>query len=313
MRARIELLLGLGLCALASSALASQPGQPLDCSDWVFLEPGLSCTVMIPRGHCEVSFPGYDDSACSVGGTSAVDNQSRLITLQNGPPLPSCGQFSPGDNAQIVQYTGGTGSVVAYIAGRCVGSNRADFVRFGINAGAGHGFTFDAVGGRLLIPMNTFCVGYAAGDCPEDYDGDGVPDPFPTEYGSLDKRQIMVISGFATMFDVLQTYTPTLGLGVPHMPEGLGGADHFDTYWGPLTKPIDFTQAHPLQCGYPATPPHVGDYETVTDTLPTPAPDNGYYYLTATTYQGQTRYGRKTTAGKLSGRDPALLPACVNP
>jgi hypothetical protein len=124
----------------------------------------------------------------------------------------------------------------------------------------------------------------------------------------------MAIGGFPTLFDVVQTYTPPpsqLSFRVPYMPEGLGGADHFDTYWGPLTKPIDFTQAHPLQCGYPATPPHVGDYETVNDTLPTPTADSGYYYLTATTYQGQTRYGRKTSGGKLSGRDPSLLPACA--
>ena len=28
------------------------------------------------------------------------------------------------------------------------------------------------------------------------------------------------------------------------------------------------------------------------------------------TYQGATRYGRKTIAGHLSGRDPAGLPGC---
>ena len=69
-------------------------------------------------------------------------------------------------------------------------------------------------------------------------------------------------------------------------------------------------QAHPLQCNYPATPPHVGDYLTVADTVPTPAPGQGVYYVTAATYQGATRYGRKTTAGHLSGRDPAMLPTC---
>ncbi|MHC4089481.1 MAG: hypothetical protein ACYSVY_04240 [Planctomycetota bacterium] len=28
---------------------ASEPGEPLDCSDWVFLEPGLSCSVLIDK------------------------------------------------------------------------------------------------------------------------------------------------------------------------------------------------------------------------------------------------------------------------
>lgn len=54
----------------------------------------------------------------------------------------------------------------------------------------------------------------------------------------------------------------------------------------------------------------VGDYLTVEDTLPTPAPGNGYYYVTAVNYQGQRRYGRKSTGGALTGRDPAVLPGC---
>jgi len=31
------------------------------------------------------------------------------------------------------------------------------------------------------------------------------------------------------------------------------------------------------------------------------------------TYQGQTRYGRKRQGTAMSGRDPAVLPACVQP
>ena len=67
---------------------------------------------------------------------------------------------------------------------------------------------------------------------------------------------IAAISGFPTMFDILQTYTPqpaALGFRVPYMPEGMAGADHFDTYWGPLVHPIDFTQAHP--CNADIRPP----------------------------------------------------------
>ncbi len=60
-----------------------------------------------------------------------------------------------------------------------------------------------------------------------------------------------------------------------------------------------------------AMPPAVGDYVTVADPLPDPAPGQGCYYVTAVTYQGQTRYGRKSMGGVLSGRDPVVLPACV--
>ena len=31
------------LSVVSVGAIASEPGQPLDCSDWVFLEPGFSC------------------------------------------------------------------------------------------------------------------------------------------------------------------------------------------------------------------------------------------------------------------------------
>jgi len=96
----------------------------------------------------------------------------------------------------------------------------------------------------------------------------------------------VAISGFATTFEILQTYTPTAGplsFRVPYMPEGFQYADFFDTYYGDLATVGDWSQARPLQCGYPATPPSVGDYLTVEDTLPDPAPGAGRYYVTAVT------------------------------
>ena len=72
----------------------------------------------------------------------------------------------------------------------------------------------------------------------------------------------------------------------------------------------DWSQAQPLQCGYPASVPTVGDYITVNDPLPDPAPGAGRYYVTSVNYQGQIRYGRKNVNGVLSGRDPAVLPPC---
>jgi len=65
------------------------------------------------------------------------------------------------------------------------------------------------------------------------------------------------------------------------MPEGFQHADYFDTFYGDLATVGDWSQAQPLQCGYPATAPSVGDYLTVEDTLPTPSPGQGYYYVTA--------------------------------
>ena len=48
-------VVGLCLFALAAPLLASNPGEPLDCTDWVFLVPGLSCSV----------FTEVDDAATS--------------------------------------------------------------------------------------------------------------------------------------------------------------------------------------------------------------------------------------------------------
>ena len=35
----------LAVFLLCTPALASAPGEPADCSDWQFFQPGLSCAV----------------------------------------------------------------------------------------------------------------------------------------------------------------------------------------------------------------------------------------------------------------------------
>jgi len=128
-----------------------------------------------------------------------------------------------------------------------------------------------------------------------------------------DAETSMWITGFPTIYEIGQTYLPSeqvIGYRVPHMPEQFVAADWFDTYWGDLATVGDWSQAQPLQCGYPATSPSFGDYFAVEDTLPMPTPGNGYYYVTAVNYQGQRRYGRRSNGGVLTGRDPAGLPRC---
>jgi len=124
---------------------------------------------------------------------------------------------------------------------------------------------------------------------------------------------ILAVSGFSPLFEILQTYTPTadaLQFHVPAHPEGLRSADHFDTYWGHVSDLPDFTQAQPMQCHYPVSPPAVGDYLTVADTSPQPTAGTANYTVTAVTYGTQRRYGRKLINGVMSGRNPVLLPVC---
>ena len=69
-----------------------------------------------------------------------------------------------------------------------------------------------------------------------------------------------------------------------------------DTDW----EPLDFTQGHSFAGNDPAAQPQVGDYLTVPDTVPKPAPGEGVYYVASATHQGAISYGRKTTARHLS-------------
>jgi hypothetical protein len=184
-------------------------------------------------------------------------------------------------------------TTIAFVQSRPNGSGDLDYAYPSCSPGLCVGgranlLVFDSANGRLIFGVRSVGTGYV--------------------YSST-----IVISGFPSLFEVQESYQPQPAawtFRVPVRPEGMGAADHFDTYWGNLAHPLDFAQAHPLACNYPATPPHVGDYLTVADTVPTPEPGQGVYYVTAATYQGATRYGRKTTAGHLSGRDPAALPAC---
>ena len=290
------------LVAFASSgAFASEVGQPLDCSDWTILVPGITCSASTPLGLL--------NAACSLwvssGGNLAIDNEGYRYALRTiRVPLTGCDVCDPA-TIEVVRFRGSTEQVVASVSSReapdfrdnlrtvdamsgcCSGGCGSSS---GPNLTVGDHILFDPIAGRLLVTVKSFSNPNGGG------------------------WWIMALDGFASLFDVLQSYTPqpaALGFRVPAHPEGMRAADHFDTYWGHLSTVGDWSQAHPLQCNYPAAAPNVGDYLTVADTVPTPVPGRGIYYVTAATYQGATRYGRKTTAGHLTGRDPALLPACT--
>lgn len=296
MRAR-PLVATLLVLVASSIAVASEPGQPLDCSDMVILQPGLSCTTVIQPGS-ELCAPieGVVNNWCQDGNAKETDNRGGML-LGRGRWLAevNCGtELFTLYRYEFLRLANGSQELIAYIDDRCGVSNTKD----GIDAGPLHNITFAPTTGRLTFSANSVCGDKGQELC-------GYPS-FGLWLGAID--------GFETLFDVLHTFSPqaaSLGFRVPYMPEGMAAADHFDTYWGNLSTVGDWSQAQGLQCGYPAAPPSVGDYLTVTDTLPQPAPDTGYYYVTAATYQGQTRYGRKTSGGRLTGRDPAVLPNCA--
>ena len=270
-----------------SCAFASEPGQPLDLSDWVLVAPGHSWVDVVP-------YPGDENhDACRAGdgGTGVDARGGKLFITQEELPV-ACGNYGPLYRWSLKYALGATVNLIAYVDDRCV-SPTGPHIYDVISASIGW---MDLTSGRLMVGQGVSCGVTAGANC--NYQGG---------------CRLSAMTGFPTLFEVLQSYTPepaAFGFRVPYMPEGMAGADHFDTYWGNLAHPLDFPQAHPLQSNYPAAPPHVGDYLTVADTVPTPAPGQGAYYVTSATYQGARRYGRKTTAGHLSGRDPAVLPVC---
>lgn len=278
-----RVLVFLFFVAVTSPALASQPGQPLDCSDFVIDKPGFTCRH-IRSCESDALFP------CLVGGYAMPDSEGNVIGAEYIEFEPTlCGTDTYRLGRLRIKVSNGTGEqLVAYVDWRCCPDSAP--CREQIFA---RSVAFDAIGGRLLVSFESACGG---GDC-----------AFPTQYW------LGAFEGFTTLFDVLDSYVPTsnsFGFRVPQRPEGLRGVDRFDTYMGELTTPLDLSAARPFQCSYPETPPSAGDYLSF-QASGTPAPGRALYYLTSVSYQGETRAGRKALEGPLTGRDASQLPACV--
>ena len=274
-------------------ALPSQPGHPLDCSDWVFLEPGHSCAVFAPIGSVPPT-----SSVLTKGTNRVSDNNGNLLFLRRTDM--ACRNVL----IELVRFDGQGEHTVAYIQDRdydgCSSPNRADRILPTEITNVAHAevLSFDSVNGRVLIPLRSYCQ-------------QGSNDMCGTCYAC--GWWVAAIDGFAPLFEIMQTYTPSetaLQFHVPAHPEGLAAAERFDTYWGHVEDLPDFTVANPMQCNYPATPPTGGTYLTVTDTSPAPVVGHANYTVTAVSQGGQRRYGRQRIAGVMRGRNSALLPAC---
>ena len=248
---------------------ASEPGEPLDCSDWVSVEPGYTCVEWMPDANSDSPTRPWLDWR---GSDKLVDNEGRLLRV-----------VKIGARTEVQWFDGQQEGAIGYFQDRTFPV--VDSIKPETPYSIPRALRFDQSNGRLLLPLQS---------------------------GQPRNHWIAAIEGFTTTFEILQTYTPSSGpisFRVPYMPEGFQYADSLDTYYGDLSTVGDWSQAQPLQCDYPSTAPSTGDYLTVADPLPGPAPGTGRYYVTAVTHQGQTRYGRKNIGG-LSGRDPGVLQAC---
>lgn len=270
-------LIALLICLSSFCAHASAPGQPLDCTDWVFLDPALHCSTYAPLGLPDGS------RWIQHGLDEVMDNTGRLIQVV----------YTITGRVEIRAFDGAQEMLLAYMEPRLRPDGGWDVVE------ANHPMSFDAVRGRLVIPLTDY-----AG-----YDG------YRRCYGEVvDCNWIAGIEGFTPLYDIVESFRPNgaLSFRVPSLPEGFRGAHHFDTYVGQVTRPLDLSLARPMQCGYPETAPRAGDIETISATVPTPAAGSANYVLTSVSFEGATRVGRRTnTAGVLVARDPSVLPPCA--
>jgi len=101
------------LClVVCSPSLASEPGQPLDCSDWVFLEPGLSCTIH----QCE------GEACISDWNNKEFDNQGRMIGLWRtlvADNVPCGASTTTIYRVELRAYQGADDRLLGYVEERC--------------------------------------------------------------------------------------------------------------------------------------------------------------------------------------------------
>lgn len=272
---------------VAMSAVASQPGQPIDCSDWVAVTPGHSCVVWSESCGVESCANAYAPGVLTADRTILVWRREELGPCEFVPSQPKL-------RWHLESIDNGTRSEIGYFEHRCFAG--------GTDGVSIPGLLFDLIGGAAIFPIQRYCTG-----------PDGQSEGCYTDISSH-----FAIDGFTALADIVQSFEPgepssPVVFSVPPLPEGLPAADHFDTYWGVVKQPLDLANAQPLQCAYPSSPPSAGDDVRITAPVPTPPPGSANFVLTSVTYRGQTHAGRKASGGRMYGRDASRLPACSAP
>lgn len=203
-----------GVLLISSAARASQPGTPIDCTDFVPGEPGKTCRLFLARtfnpGQPPISPPSFDYMSTgifSVGDNDrAIDNEGNLYRT-----APACyGQ--PAQGVRVIRITGvapvggddpmGTESIVGAIPDRCAKtiSSRRDLIWFPtINDTQDSArIAFDGIQGRLRISLVSYSTTRQSAQ--RDY---------------YDVRWIAAIEGFPTLADVLRQRPRTSSEAAP--------------------------------------------------------------------------------------------------
>ncbi|MHC4091503.1 MAG: hypothetical protein ACYSVY_14735, partial [Planctomycetota bacterium] len=181
------------ISVLGMPALASSPGEPLDCSDWVFLEPGYYCNPETPMHHC--------GAQCFYFRGMEVDNEGYRYQLRREQTSSiACGGLG-WFRTELVRMAGTEETTIAYVEDRCVIDGLADKILPVLRQTGGPvttfgGVLFDDKAGVMFLVLDSFC-GLARGDLECGYTGR--PD---------DGRWIARIGGFRTAAEILPPGPP---------------------------------------------------------------------------------------------------------
>ena len=166
---------------LVVPAWASNPGELQDCSDWIQLQPGYTCTTFVAP-------PCDGTNVCEKSAVNQLlDNSGRLLWVRDVPIAELCYQSDNAHRAEIVAHDGTSETVLGMFTDRCDGPTRLDFFRLNEST-----LQFDRQRGALLVRANAGC-----------------DDTDTSCLNSDSQASIIAIEGFATTFDILQTFTPT--------------------------------------------------------------------------------------------------------
>ena len=178
---RTPLIVLAVLCFIPS--WASNPGEPLDCSDWVFLEPGLACAPWGEPFPCG-SGPCTQE-AWAMG--PAFDNEGRVIAIRGTQvKIPDC--LASGQGVELLRYDGISEEILGFVPPRCITpplQGATDMVAIE------DGFGFDPISGRVLVRLRSFCTGNDCAALGADYNGRWV---------LLMKRQFIQFTDFVNAF-----------------------------------------------------------------------------------------------------------------
>lgn len=311
-----QLAVALAVLVLASPVRATHDTRRDFLDDqFELLLPGLTISIFQGFGGwpCDLQYDfitGWGSSICGEferlkAGAIAAEGMgsdalgalyqitARRITNPASPLCPSDAESAYAVVFEIERRSSSGVELVARVP-HCVLTTHEDVAGVSSQITYLSGLHLDSINGRLYLAVRSAALGGA-------YDGYGV----------------LMISGLPTLLDIIPTFQPatqTLGWVAPKHPEALPAADRFLVYAGDIATlhaDGDFTRAVPVDCAVSdSSAPRAGDFLSILDPLPDPAPGQGSYALIGVEYAGQRRFGRQNLGGTLSGRDPSTFGGC---